>query len=222
MTYATLVQDMKQYLERGDIQDVDVEIQIPRLIALAEKRIATEIKPQGFERYLTGTFTAGVSVYSKPDRWRETMFLEYGVNTSQSPTGLKSRVTLLSRGLPYCRNYWPDASRVDPDNPPRFYADYGYQHILVCPTPVQNNPFEWAIWELLQPLDTQNQTNWLTQYAPSVLLYAGLLEAQLFLKNTEIVPVWQAEFDRAVAGMTVQDIRKIDDSSTKRKEGKSS
>jgi len=87
------------------------------------------------------------------------------------------------------------------------------------PTPAIAYPYEWAIWQLLQPLDDANQTNWLTQYAPEVLTYAVLLEAQPFLKNDSRIPVWQGIFDRGVQGLLTQDARKAQDANVKPEEG---
>jgi len=78
---------VRQYLERGDVTDVDVFDRLPQLVAFAEKRIAKEIKPQGFERYLVSTMQAGVAVYQKPDRWRETRSIRYGINATATATG---------------------------------------------------------------------------------------------------------------------------------------
>ena len=50
MTFATLKQDVQRYLERGATLASDPVVfeQIPRLINLAERRIARELKIQGF------------------------------------------------------------------------------------------------------------------------------------------------------------------------------
>lgn len=219
LTYTSLLETVRQYLERGDINDVDVYDRLPQLIAFAEKRIAKEIKPQGFERYLVSTMQAGVSVYQKPDLWRETRSIRYGINATSTATGFNTRVELFPRSYEYCRQYWPDPSVSSADEPPRFYADYGYNNILIVPTPAIAYPYEWAIWQLLQPLDTTNQTNWLTQYAPEVITYAVLLEAQPFLKNDSRIQVWQGIFDRGVQALLTQDARKAQDANVKPEEG---
>ena len=52
VTYTTLLADLRRYLERGFTQDSDplVYEQLPRLITLAERRIARELKVEGFLR----------------------------------------------------------------------------------------------------------------------------------------------------------------------------
>jgi hypothetical protein len=62
------------------------------------------------------------------------------------------------------------------------------------------------------------QSNWLTEYAPDVLLYAALLEATPFLKNDARVPMWTAMYDRAAQALNGEDLSKIMDRSANRSE----
>jgi hypothetical protein len=64
----------------------------------------------------------------------------------------------------------------------------------------------------MQPLlDDSNQTNWLTEYAPQVLLYATLAEATRFLKADERIPVWEEAYKNALAGLNAEDVARISD-----------
>lgn len=212
LTYTTLQQDVRRYLERGATlaSDAVVYEQIPRLINLAERRCALELKIQGFQNVVTGTFQAGVSVYDKPDRWRDTISMNFG-----NGTGNNTRNPIFARAYEYCRSYWPDATQT---STPQFYADYDYQHWLIAPTPDAAYPFEILYYQLLPLLDDENQTNWLTEYAPQLLLYASLLEATPFLKNDERIPVWKDMYDRAAGMLNGQDLQKILDRAAVRKE----
>jgi len=60
--------------------------------------------------------------------------------------------------------------------------------------------------------------NWLTEYAPDVLLYASLLEATPFLKNDERVQMWQGMYDRAAQALNGEDLGKIMDRAANRSE----
>ena len=60
--------------------------------------------------------------------------------------------------------------------------------------------------------------NWLTEYAPDVLLYASLLEALPFLKNDERVQMWQGMYDRAAQALNGEDLGKIMDRAANRSE----
>ena len=212
MTFETLKQDVQRYLERGATFAADPIVfeQIPRLINLAERRIARELKVQGFIAVVTDTMVPGQSVYQKPDRWRDTVSINVGTGANKA-----SRKTLYTRDYEYCRSYWPDESQT---NEPVFYSEYDYDHWLIAPTPDEAYPFEVLYYELPPLLDDSIQTNWLTEYAPQLLLYGTLLEATPFLKNDERIATWQQYYDRAAAMLNGEDLAKILDRSAARKE----
>ena len=212
MTFTTLKQDVQRYLERGNTlaSDPIVFEQIPRLINLAERRIARELKVEGFINVVTGTLSAGQSVYPKPDRWRDTVSINIGTGAT-----LNNRKILFSRVYEYLRSYWPNALETDT---PLVYSDYDYSHWLLAPTPDAEYPFEILYYELPPLLDDTVQTNWITEYAPQLLLYGALVEATPFLKNDERIPVWQSMYDRAAAMLNGEDLAKILDRSAVRKE----
>lgn len=197
MTYDSLVQDLKDYCERSDAPFIN---QIPRFIMMAENRIASESKPLGFVRTVSGTLTD--SVMDKPARWRKTKNFAITVNGE--------RRYLYERKYEYCRTFWPDPSVQDI---PIYYADYDYEHFFIAPTPDVAYTFELQYYERPTPLDTVNQTNWNTQYAPQVLLYATLMEAMPFLKTSERIPEFQALYDRAIGAIVKEDGERIIDSS---------
>jgi hypothetical protein len=212
MTFTTLQQDVRRYLERGTTYASDPVVfeQIPRLINLAERRIARELKVQGFINVVSGTLQSGVAVYPKPDRWRDTVSINIGTGANNN-----TRKVLLSRVYEYLLSYWPDRTATAQ---PIFYSDYDYTHWLIAPTPNADYPFEVLYYELPPLLDDVVQTNWLTDYAPQLLLYGTLLEATPFLKNDERIPVWQNMYDRAAAMLNGEDLAKILDRSAVRKE----
>ena len=186
MTFDELQTDIQNYLERGASAAVApiVYEQIPRLITLAERRISADLKIEGFIQAVTTTLQTGVSVYPKPDRWRKTISMNFGTGT-----GNLDRTPIFARSYEYVRNYWPDESQTDQ---PKFYADYNYNNWLIGPTPDQDYPIEILYYELPALLSTTNQTNWLTNYAPQLILYGASLEATPFLKNDERIQIGRA------------------------------
>lgn len=212
MTYTTLKEDVRHYLERGMTLATDPIVfdQIPRLIGLAERRIARELKIQGFIVAVVIDLIPSQSVYAKPDRWRDTVSMNIGTGPEH-----KKRKPVFGRGYEYLRSYWPDESVV---GEPEFYADYNYSHWLILPPPTVAQPLEVLYYALPPLLDETVQTNWLTEYAPQLLLYGTLLEATPFLKNDERIGVWQDFYDRAAAMINGEDLSKILDRAASRKE----
>jgi hypothetical protein len=209
LTFDSLVKDIQQFLERGTSVDPTVFEQIPRRINLAERDIARALKIQGFINVVTGVMAAGTSVYQKPDRWRDTVSINFGVGTAQV------RTPLFPRSYEYCRMYWPDE---DLTTQPQFYADYDFYNFLFSPTPDAAYPFELLYYQLPPLLDAGNQTNWTTDLAPNALLHGTLVQMSGFLKNDQRIPVWQAAYDRDLGLLNGEDIQKIIDRSSNRKE----
>ena len=94
---------------------------------------------------------------------------------------------------------------------PRYYCDYDYTHWLVAPTPALAYDFEVLYYERAQPLDSSNQTNWFTTYAPQALLYGSLLQAMPFLKNDERTGMWQQQYDLIMQTLANEDKLRVAD-----------
>lgn len=205
MTYSSLLDDVRRYLERGFTAESDQIVfeQLPRLITLGERRIARELKILGFIRAVTTPLVPGDCFYQKPDRWRDTV--------SMTADGKP----IFSRSYDYLRNFWPDLTQRAT---PQFYADFDYQHWIIIPTPVAVAQLEILYYEQPALLGDDLQTNWLTDYAPDTLLYATLLEATPFLKNDTRIQTWQAMFDRSAQALNGEDLKRILDRSATRSE----
>lgn len=197
MTYDSLVENIQSYLERTD--DATIE-KIPTFIMLAEQVIASQIKFLGNLTVNTSTMTQGDPVINKPARWHKTVSINITVDGKRRP--------VLLRRYEYLRQYWPDAAQEDT---PLYYTDYDYTHWLVAPTPDAAYEFEVLYYERVQPLDSSNQTNWFTQYAPQALLYGSLLQAMPFVKNDERIAVWQNQYDLVMQTLMAEDKLRVAD-----------
>lgn len=198
MTFDSLVEDLQSYPDREDTVYV---AQIPRIIMLAEQRIAAEVRGLGFLRFVTSSFAIGSPVLDKPERWRETSDFQYVASGK--------RVTLRHRTLGYCRTYWPQG--ITATRAPKYYSDYDYTHIFIAPTPDLAYAFELAYHERPLPLGSANQTNWTTDNAPGVLLNAALMEAAIFRKRWAEVETFKAEYDRSAQVLAGEDKRRESD-----------
>lgn len=197
MTYDSLVADISSYLERTDAATL---AKIPTFIMLAEQVIASQIKFLGNLTPMTSTMTVSQPIIDKPARWHKTVSMNVTVAGVKQP--------ILLRKYEYLREYWPAPTQTDV---PLYYGDYDYTHWLVAPTPDDDYAFEVLYYERIQPLDSSNQTNWFTIYAPQALLYGTLLQAMPFLKNDERIPMWQAQYDIIMQTLKQEDIQRIGD-----------
>lgn len=197
MTYDSLVENIQSYLNRTDTATIE---KIPLFIMLAEQIIASQIKFLGNLTVNESAMTQGTNVIDKPVRWHKTVSMNITV------AGVKQPVLL--RKYEYLREYWPDDAQ---EGLPKFYADYDYTHWLVAPTPDDDYTFEVLYYERVQPLDSSNQTNWFTIYAPQALLYGSLLQAMPFIKNDDRVALWQQQYDLIMQTLTAEDRLRVAD-----------
>ena len=197
MTYDSLVENIQSYLERTDTATLEKS---PLFIMLAEQVIASQIKFLGNLTVNTSTMVATQAIIDKPARWHKTVSMNVVVAGSRTP--------VLLRKYEYLREYWPDATKT---GIPEYYGDYDYTHWLVAPTPASNYTFEVLYYERIQPLDSTNQSNWFTTYAPQALLYGSLLQAMPFLKNDERMAMWQQNYDLIMQTLKTEDIQRIGD-----------
>ena len=197
MTYTSLVENIQSYLERTDTATLD---KIPLFIMLAEQIIASQIKFLGNLTVNTSAMTSGQATIDKPARWHKTVSMNVTVSGNRQP--------VLLRKYEYLRSYWPDPATT---GTPLYYCDYDYTHWLVAPTPAAAYDFEVLYYERVQPLDSSNQTNWFTIYAPQALLYGSLMQAMPFLKNDERMPMWQQNDDLIMQTLMAEDKLRIAD-----------
>lgn len=199
MTYTSLVSDVKTYLERPN--DANLAAQLPRLVMLAENRIATDARILGTRRVAEGAFEVGNPVLAKPAYWRTTTSLNCTLaDGSRSPIFLRS--------YEFCREYWPNDSS---QGTPRYYADYNFDNFFLAPSPNAALAFELLYIARLEPLSDANATNWLTANAPQMMLAATLLEAELWLKNFRNLPTRQEAYNNALSAFKTEDsLRSVD------------
>lgn len=188
MTYTSLVADITNYAERSDDPFLT---QIPRFIMMAENRLASEVRGLGYLRVVT-TNLSGATL-AKPVRWRETKSFAVTVGGSMS--------FLQSRSYQYCRAFNP----TNLTGTPRYYSDEEYEHWFIAPEPAAAYAAEIQYHERPEPLSDTQQVSWTTQYAPQLLLYSSLLEAQPFLKLPERIAEFQGLYDRALMAIAKED-----------------
>lgn len=208
-TYDLLVQYVQDYLERGTSVDQTVYDQLPNIINRAERVLGRSVKLTLMCVSATASFTASGPTLTKPERWRQTISINYGTGT-----GNNTRNFLFPRSYEYIRTVYPDDTATAA---PRYYAEYDYEHWLIGPTPDQAYPFEVMYYANPEYLSSSNQTNWWSEFAPELLQSRVLLEAAIFLKNTEMQQVWEAEYQKLLAAINSEDQEKVVDRATVRR-----
>lgn len=215
-TYQSLLVSLRRYVERYN--DSTMDDQLPYIVTLAEYRISQEVKVLPAIQFVTDNFTAGAAVYGKPGRLRDTEFINFGCGVAgfETTAPFNRRINLERRAYDFCRQFWPDPTVT---GVPQFYSDYGMGYWLVVPTPNAAYPWEVGFYERAEPLSDSQQTNWITQYAPNLLLYACLLELAPFLKNQEAKAMWQEMYNRAALALSNEDVLQSTDAQSSSTQG---
>lgn len=202
VTYNALIQMLPSWLERKDAAFL---AEIPNFINLAENRIATDMKQQGFQMVVTGNLPIS-NAMEKPTFWRETISFSYDVNGET--------IDLKLRTLEYVKRFWPSKAVKAP---PVFYADYNATHFYLAGTPDQAYTFQLVYYARLDPLTESHQTNWMTMNAPQALFYACLWEAAMWCKNPAAEQKWMQQYQIAVGGIVAEDVSRKTDRNSKSK-----
>ena len=197
MTYDSLTYYVLQYLERSDQATINA---IPTFITLAEFEIAQEIKTLGQLQIVEATMNAGSPNLPKPARWRKTVSMNY-----TDASGNKNPVNV--RKYEYLINYDQNGATT---GAPLYYADTSWDWWYISPTPDQSYAFEVLYYERIAPLSSTNQTNWLTQNAPTAMLYGTLLQAMPFLKNDQR-QIFQQKYTEAISSLKSEDVSRVAD-----------
>lgn len=214
-TFTSLTTDMQSYLERGGstVTDETVYEQIPRLINLAERKLADRLKLLGQIEVFTsvppsGGLQASNPSIAKPDRWRATASMGFGTGTGQN-----TFTPLNLRGYETCLAYWPDSTQTAP---PEFYADVNLENWWIAPTPDQAYPLRAVCWMLPPLLDETNQSNLWTEFCPAALLFMALLEASPFLKEDSRLALWQQKANEEMAVLNGEDAQRMMDRASRK------
>jgi hypothetical protein len=208
LTYSTLFADLQNYSGKGKSSTNETVIynQIPRIINHAERCIVTDLKLQGYEKTFIAAMETDVSVYAKPDRWKETISMQIVHPTTNR------RYPLFPRSYEYIRRVCPNEATT---GLPLFYADHGATHWLVGPTPDLDYGFELKVYQMPAALSDDNGTNWLTDEAPQLLLACALREFAKFIgwaRATE----FDADYKMHLAAFGREDMKKIMDRAAER------
>ena len=173
-TYSDLQAAIASWLNRTDLTSY-----IPDFIALAEERIYRGLRVKGIESGLLDTINGGV--ISVPSDYLE----------------LKSAYLDCSNSCLLERASVEDIYRLYPQRSssgkPQYIAREG-SNFIFGPYPDSAYSIRGIYYAKPAALSATNTANWLTQNAPSLLLFGALAEAAPFLKDDERVMIWEAKY----------------------------
>lgn len=186
--YATLLQAVADYLNRSDLTTF-----IPNFLQNAESTLYKTLRIRAMENQLTLTVTGGVaSIPTVP------LYVE-----------LKHAYVATSPVKPLQRVAPEQIYTMFPTRSggavPKYIAIEG-DYFIFGPYP-SNVTVQGVYYGRLAALSGTNTTNWFTSYAPDLLLYGALVEAEPFLVGDERVQTWARFYQRAYDAVQGEEMR---------------
>lgn len=206
-TYGELVAEIQNWCED---EGTEFTATLPRLIALGESRVMTDLNIEVLDRIIEADLTPGNPVQPiKGADWQGTRSLwirDPRVQTDPGPPPVFGPQTgniryLEPRSLEWCREYWPDP---DEQAEPLYYAELEEDSYYLVPTPDDNYRAFARIITNPGGLTEANQTTWLATNMGDLLLWSCLLHSDKYLKSDEALQ--QSWLERY---MTTLEVRRV-------------
>lgn len=174
-TYATLVTAVGSWIKRSDLTD-----SIPDFIRFGELRIYRDLRIRAMETALSDTIASGVIAV---------------------PSGYVEMKHAYINGTPTQKLQRKDSEWMYQNYPtrssggiPKFFAREA-DNFIFGPYPDSGYTVKGIYYKRLTALGTGNQTNWFTENAPDLLLWAALVEAEPFVMNDARTALWAGKYE---------------------------
>tara|TARA_X000001388_G_scaffold51181_1_gene37063 strand:- start:885 stop:1550 length:666 start_codon:yes stop_codon:yes gene_type:complete len=189
-TYAELVTQIRDYTETDS--NVLTTTIVNDFIEHAESRIFRNADLDVFKKYKTANLTIGDPFVAMPGATPSTFaFVRYiqifGTNNI--------RISLEKKDSSFINEYIPNRTTT---GTPKYYANWDNDTILLAPAPDAAYTVELAYNAQETGLSSSNTTTWVSNNVPEMLLYACLVEAFKFLKNPQMVQMYESYYKTAL------------------------
>ena len=182
--FLTLKQAVGNWMGREDL-----DARIPEFIALAEDRIARNLRVQAMET--SADLTVNDQSVSVPTGYLETIRLYIDSST-------RTKLDYMAPTVFWTRN------AVQESGQPEIFTIEGTS-FKFAPTPSNSYTGKLLYYKKFDALSSNADTNWILTNARGLLLYGALLEAYLFLEDDAGVAQYATLFDNLMADVNEDD-----------------
>ena len=189
-TYAELTQQIIDYTETDS--NVLTTAILNDIIEHAESRIFRNADLDVFKKYKTANLTIGDPFVAMPGATPQLFaFIRYIQIFSTDNV----RITLEKKDTSFINEFIPNRTTT---GTPKYYANWDNDTIILAPSPDATYTVELAYNAQQTGLSSSNTTTWVSNNAPEMLLYACLVEAFKFLKNPQMVQMYESYYKQAL------------------------
>jgi len=184
-TYSDLQASAAEWLHRDDLT-----ARIPDFIALAEARMARELRLRRMKTTATLNASAGLPTVALPADW-----LEFA----------RLRLLAPDLALHYLGSQAATEYRASDTGAPRRYAIEGASLVLY-PTPDAAYSIEAVYYARLAALSA-TPTNWLLSEAPGLYLFGALVESAPYIGDDARISLWEGRYQAEAENVRATDAR---------------
>jgi hypothetical protein len=175
--------------------------QVSAFVKRTEFRMIKDLDDVGLDEFTNISVSSGnAGTVSLNDRTRIVRNVNYVVSSGTSTTNLLQRTT------EYVNDYWPVSAST---GTPRYYSRRNNSSIRIVPTPTSVITAE--IQTQSQPLALASATgtsvttsNYFSEYCYDALFAGCMVEATMYMKDWNTLPIWQAQYQTAIGSLRNQ------------------
>tara|TARA_B100001057_G_scaffold484658_1_gene563074 strand:- start:1001 stop:1666 length:666 start_codon:yes stop_codon:yes gene_type:complete len=189
-TYAELTQQIIDYTETDS--NVLTTTILNDIIEHAESRIFRNVDLDIFKKYKTANLTIGDPFVAMPGATPQLFAFVRYIQIFDTDN---VRITLEKKDTSFINEFVPNRTTT---GTPKYYANWDNDTLLLAPSPDATYTVELAYNAQPTGLSSSNTTTWVSNNAPEMLLYACLVEAFKFLKNPQMVQMYEQYYKEAL------------------------
>ena len=184
--YTNLKNLVADYLARDDLTSY-----IPIFMQLAEQRLRRDLRLRQTLKYSTATLNSGDATIALPNDFLAIKAIYLDTNPITT-IEYQTSTTFYDNGA------------VKIVGRPQYYTLIGSE-FQFAPVPDTNYSIKMIYYYRPEVLSTSNATNAYLLYAPDLLLYASLAEAEPYLMNDKRLETWSALYTRGLESLSKSD-----------------
>jgi hypothetical protein len=181
-TYADLKNKVALYLDRDDLDE-----QISDFVALVEARINRVVRSVNQETRTIWTVSS--ESYTLPSDFRRLR----KIAIEGTPDRPLREISPQSVAGQY------NGSTGEPQ---AYYLEG--RTITFAPPPAKPTRFSVTYWARVEPLTSENDSNWLLEEHPDIYLFGSLLEAAVYIRDVDAITYCSGKLDQAIAELQTE------------------